>query len=279
MTVDEDELAAFLQRSTPQPPLHLTTAAFADRVMAASRPHRATAMRAAGLVAAICLFAIPAATFVLGSQGHRPSVQPGTSYSASPPRPTRPAVPQPCDGCSEGGVSRGIVNNRESALSVDTVANHYQGPTQSRAPKPSVSSGTYLPAKYLGALRAAYTYPSSSISLRPPLTQQPTVRPVDVYPGLCMSGAAVCDTSSAPTITLALATIADAGTQNPDGTLTPLVNNALVYVITWDRVSCAPVGGIAKSSAPATHIATTMTCRLVNFVDATTGKFVYATEG
>jgi hypothetical protein len=73
------------------------------------------------------------------------------------------------------------------------------------------------------------------------------------------------------TITLANATTTGTGTLGPDGTLVPLAQDRLVYVITYVGVPCFPVG------PPQAHLpATPGVCTEVTLVDAQTGAELYS---
>ncbi len=75
---------------------------------------------------------------------------------------------------------------------------------------------------------------------------------------------------------LALVTTTDAGTAGPSGSLKPLINNALTYVIEWTGVPCLSSGGGPQPSGSTQAPATPTACRFVDFVSAATGTYLYA---
>jgi hypothetical protein len=132
-------------------------------------------------------------------------------------------------------------------------------------------------ATYDGPIKTAVRYDNSGISLTVPtaaVAALATTSWSDAYAN-CLSGAAICDTTSAPTITLANATVDKAGTAAADGSLIPLVTNALVYVVSWTGVPCAPTGGPPGSTATAQK---PDSCTLLNLVDAKSGNVIYSVE-
>ncbi len=50
------------------------------------------------------------------------------------------------------------------------------------------------------------------------------------------------DRGHRPTVTLARATSPQAGTARPDGSIDPLMDATLVYVLHWTGMMCLPVG-------------------------------------
>lgn len=129
-------------------------------------------------------------------------------------------------------------------------------------------------AAYSGPITTAVRYENSGISLTVPTANESglaTTSWSDAYAN-CMTGAAVCDTTSAPTITLADATVDKAGTAAADGSIIPLMTNALVYVVSWTGVPCAPIGG-PPGSTPQKQLDS---CTLLNLVDAKSGDVLYS---
>jgi len=125
---------------------------------------------------------------------------------------------------------------------------------------------------YAGPLEATVRYENSGISLTAPTAQAATSW-TDAYAN-CLSGAAICDATSPPTISLANATVDKAGTAGPNGSLVPLLSNTLVYVLSWTGVPCAPAGGPPGSKSTTQKFS----CTLLNLVDAKSGKVLYTVE-
>lgn len=125
-----------------------------------------------------------------------------------------------------------------------------------------------------GRLTAPTTYEQSGISLAPPLSgDAPSVTPQAAYND-CLSGDAICSPGISPTIVLARVTDMHSGTQGPDGSLIPLMNNRLVFVLRFDGEMCVPAGVLPGSPAPQPQ-----PCSAVNFIDAATGAVIYSVQG
>jgi hypothetical protein len=142
--------------------------------------------------------------------------------------------------------------------------------------QPSTGPVILHAATYSGPITTAVRYDNSGITLTVPAADAAALATTswsDAYAN-CLSGAAICDTTSAPTITLANATVDKAGTAAADGSLIPLVTNALVYVVSWTGVPCAPTGG-PPGATPAKELDS---CTLLNLVDAKSGDVLYSVE-
>ena len=129
--------------------------------------------------------------------------------------------------------------------------------------------------RYVGAITAAARLDGGDIRLDvPPSNAVAAVSPQTAF-AVCGKGrSGVCTTSSVATMKLALVTATAAGTAGPDGSIIPLIDDALTYVIEWTGLQCpAPAGPM-----PATTL-TARRCHLVDFVSAKTGKYLYAFEG
>jgi hypothetical protein len=98
-----------------------------------------------------------------------------------------------------------------------------------------------------------------------------TITPNQAYVDSCTRDGA-CDKGSAPTIQLAAVTDPDAGQASVGGSITPVMDHTLVYVLTWTNLPCLPAG------APVGATPTPTTCTLVDFVDANTGKTLYGLD-
>ena len=141
-------------------------------------------------------------------------------------------------------------------------------------------SGPVLPqATYAGPLTAPAAYDHGSVMLAvPSSTRRAAISWSDAYAVNCRSGEAVCDLSRGPTIVLASATVTGAGQAREDGSLEPLVTDALVYVLTWTDVPCGPVGPApspGSTAAPRPDAA----CTLIDLIDAGTGRVLYSMQG
>jgi hypothetical protein len=142
------------------------------------------------------------------------------------------------------------------------------------------SPGTTTPrAAYLGPIPSDVTYDNAGVTLKvPPANSRPTASWADAYTTNCATGDAICDPTQSPTIYLATATTPSAGDTQPDGSIKPLLQDTLVYVIQWTDVPCTPVGPAAPEGAAAST-PTTYSCTILNLVDAETGKVLYSVQG
>jgi len=146
--------------------------------------------------------------------------------------------------------------------------------------RPSVQAGAgpvvLGSATFAGPIKAPVRYPNSGITLTVPAANaaaQATASWSDAYAN-CMSGAAICDATKPPTIALATATVDKAGTEGVNGSVVPLLNDTLVYVLSWIGVPCSPVGGPPGANSSAQKFS----CTLLNLVDAKSGKVLYTVE-
>jgi hypothetical protein len=98
-----------------------------------------------------------------------------------------------------------------------------------------------------------------------------TITPNGAYVDSCSSDG-VCDKGSAPTIQLAVVTDPNGGQVSVGGSMAPVMDYTLAYMLTWTNVPCAPAG------APVGATPTPTTCTLVDFVDANTGKTLYGLQ-
>jgi hypothetical protein len=133
-------------------------------------------------------------------------------------------------------------------------------------------------ATYRGPLTQAVDDPLAGIVLEIPHAQ-PKVPWQTVY-NSCASSPGTCEPTSAPTIDLAVATTPGSGHSKPDGSITPTVDHRLAYVLTWHGLPCVAVGEIHPTNSTATPTPVTPSqCTKTVLADATTGAFVYETEG
>ncbi len=168
---------------------------------------------------------------------------------------------------------------------------------------------------YAGAITAPISYGDTGISLAvPPSSSQPSVSWEAAFQN-CSTHQAICSPSSPITISLASATEKQAGQQNADGSLVPIMDNTLVYVISQSAVPCRPVGparptgnngnptgntgnptgnskgqagpagkpignsgpGVVDSGQPTTTLAD-YSCTVLNFINANTGVAIYSVK-
>jgi hypothetical protein len=135
-----------------------------------------------------------------------------------------------------------------------------------------------IASMYLGPITASFDYKNVNILVTPPGALTPGISWQKAY-DTCASGESVCLPGVNPIITLALATSPTAGSALPDGSIDPLMNNTLVYVMKWVNEPCVPKGGPPRGPGEVAISPTPLPCTLIAFVDATSGKNIYGTEG
>jgi len=137
---------------------------------------------------------------------------------------------------------------------------------------PVVAPSGYPPPAHVVVLATPSHDPVSDVDLAvPSASDVPRISFTQAY-AACTQADADCARAKGPTITLALVTSPQAGQQNADGSLTPLMNRSLTYVLTWDGLQCpAPAG-------PASYDPTRL-CTYGTFVDANTGRVVFSYDG
>jgi hypothetical protein len=155
--------------------------------------------------------------------------------------------------------------NTEQAVSVAAAAG-----TETPTAEPS----TLPPAQFAGNITAPTTNHDTGFTLDPPGDSSPTVSWQSAY-ATCLTGNSICDPSLAPTISLAKVTDPNSGTANAGGSISPILDHSLVYVITYTGVPCKPAGGIPGSdpSAPDSY-----SCTVENFVSAADGSVIYSVQ-
>jgi hypothetical protein len=128
------------------------------------------------------------------------------------------------------------------------------------------------PAIYAGPITSPVRYDNAGIVLEVPATTTVGVTWSQAYEN-CRTGEAVCDTSHSPTISLARATTLASGEAGADGSITPAVNDQLVYVIAWNDAICpAPAG-------PAHNTENAGPCQIVDLIDAASGRVLFSVHG
>lgn len=141
----------------------------------------------------------------------------------------------------------------------------------------------------LTPLTTAIEYPNTGFDIEPPGTARAVVPWSKAY-ATCLTGDAICDPTATPTIVLASVSDDQSGKIKADGSLTPLLHNTLVWVITYTNRPCAPAGGAVQRTTNASMIprASVMTemstapsylCTVINFISAGTGAVLYSFQG
>jgi len=171
---------------------------------------------------------------------------------------------------------------------------------------PSTISGAAMHESPTAEYRGPITHPASlqqaGIEMNIP-KGEPAVTWKQAYEN-CQTGAASCDVTATPIITLATVTTKGAGEAGEGGRIIPLMDRTLAYVITQEGVRCSPVGPPAEAprstisggSPPGSSTETRtagrrpgpgdqtlssgfVSCTFINFVDAATGKVLYSVQG
>lgn len=154
------------------------------------------------------------------------------------------------------------------------------GDARSRSSSATVTSSSLAAGgfTYLGPISTSSSLDGGDIQLDvPPVDDVAAASPQKAFAS-CGNGAAVCTTLSTATMRLALVTTTAAGTAGPNGSINPLINNALTYVIEWNGVPCQDAGGPPQPSGSPQPTVTAKSCHLVDFVSAATGTYLYAFE-
>ena len=140
------------------------------------------------------------------------------------------------------------------------------------APAMSAPSG-FLPPTATSRLRTPEHLAVADVDLSvPSATQVPTLSFDEAY-AECGTAEVSCVRDIAPTMILALVTTPNSGSDNADGSIRPLLNRALAYVLMWTNVPCVAVGSVVGATP------TPQKCTMTEFIDAATGKFLYGADG
>jgi hypothetical protein len=133
------------------------------------------------------------------------------------------------------------------------------------------------PATFAGPLTQELRYPKAGFDLRPPGARTASTTWTQAYE-TCLTGDSICDPTVGPTITLALVTDLDSGQAQPDGSIRPLLDDTLSYVLTYTGVPCRPTGGSDPTSRKNVS-PDPVTCTVLNFVSAADAKVLYSFQG
>jgi len=145
-------------------------------------------------------------------------------------------------------------------------------------PSAATSAPALPTATYAGPISKPATMSAVGVTLDVP-TSQPKISWEQAY-DTCRSGDSVCDLKSPAVLSVALATSPDTGqaSKTDSSSIVPLMDHTLVYLITQTGVLCSPhlpppAPGATPTAAPVSS------CTFVNFVDATSGKVLYSSQG
>ena len=146
-----------------------------------------------------------------------------------------------------------------------------------RAPADTPAS-TATPAasgasSYVGPIPRAVSYGDTGITLAVP--------PNDASPAVSWQSAlrtcSTCVAGAPVSVSLALATELLAGQANADGSITPVMDKTLVYVLSQSGLTCRPAGPAGTPSSSSTGGSSA--CVFLSFVEAQSGTDVYAVDG
>jgi hypothetical protein len=85
----------------------------------------------------------------------------------------------------------------------------------------------------------------------------------------------MCVSGSPVTVSLASATDPQAGQERTDGSIAPIMDDTLVYVMTQSGIPCSSVGPAART----TETLATYSCTFLSFIDAQTDVLLYSVSG
>ncbi|HEX8095260.1 hypothetical protein [Jatrophihabitans sp.] len=142
----------------------------------------------------------------------------------------------------------------------------------------SASPSPLPPATFVGPLTRELRYKNAGFDLRPPGGRTASASWAQAY-ATCLTGAAICDRSIAPTIALALVTDPNSGQTQPDGSTKLLLEDTLAYVITYVGVPCRATGGLNPISPRRTASPAPVRCTVLNFVSAADANVIYSFQG
>lgn len=124
---------------------------------------------------------------------------------------------------------------------------------------------------YVGHIPRAVSYGGDTgIRLAVPSTSASP----DISWQAAVSKCSTCVTGAPMSVSLALATELQAGQANPDGSITPVLDKTLVYVVS-PSLQCRAAGPAGATPA----VSRTYACVRLSFVDARSGKALYAVDG
>lgn len=169
-------------------------------------------------------------------------------------------------------------SSREPVRSAPTAAQSH--PVRPRAA--TITTATMaepgFTAHYVGPIAHDYSEPNTGFSLTvPPPDAKPTISWQQAVTA-CFSGAGICDKAAGAgniTVALAIGYNPQPGDMLADGSINPVMNHNLVYVLAQPLGPCVPTGRAGSTSAPPTSAS----CMALSFVDAHTGKGAPAISG
>lgn len=134
-----------------------------------------------------------------------------------------------------------------------------------------ISSGA---SSYMGQIPSAVSYGGDTgITLAvPPDEASPAVSWQSA-----VSNCSTCVTDAPVSVSLALATELQAGQANSNGSITPVMDQTLVYVLSQSGLTCSAAGPAGTPSSSSTS--ESYACVRFRFVDAHSGKDLYAVDG
>ena len=127
--------------------------------------------------------------------------------------------------------------------------------------------------RYLGSVTSERIFNGDEIL--PPGDAHPRLTWEQAY-SACQryTSGATCDPGG-PLISLARVTTTGSGHARPDGTIAPLLNATLVYVLDWPDETCVPTGGVPGAS----RTPVSEPCEMLSYIDAITGNGLFAVSG
>jgi hypothetical protein len=146
----------------------------------------------------------------------------------------------------------------------------------SATPEPTASTATPASSgasSYLGPIPRAVSYGDTGITLAvPPDGASPSVSWQSA-----ISNCSTCVAGAPVSVSLALATELLAGQANSDGSIAPVMDKTLVYVLSQSGLTCSPAGPAGTPSSSSTG--GSYPCVFLSFVDAHSGTDLYAVDG
>lgn len=169
------------------------------------------------------------------------------------------------------------VDKQEEASAISSTAVTFSPSSAVTLPGSTTTTLSDEP-EYLGRVTSIQRLDGGDIVVSPPTASQTPKASWQTAFGVCSDGTGVCVDSSLPVISVGDVITKATGDAGANGTIIPLVNNSLTYILRWDNVVCPPSAGPTELNSDSTT-AEKKTCTLIDLVDAESGKYVFAFEG
>ncbi|MEP6798485.1 MAG: hypothetical protein ABI890_10070 [Lapillicoccus sp.] len=139
---------------------------------------------------------------------------------------------------------------------------------------PPASTGSGQSSPVVISADGTRTWPEADVVLEPAGDRRPTLSSSAALAAYCAREE--CSSRGTAQVDLGLGTTRGSGTARPDGSISPLVDRALVYALQWETTTCSPSHTPGPpSSTPLPPPLPSSTCVGVALVDADTGATLF----